>query len=698
VLVAPFRRLPEDVRDTITTAALLAERLSPGLVAAASGRATSEVSDHLATAVSAGILRFGTTGLAFTHALVRDAIVAELTDDRRSEVHGRIAAAMEQTGADLLAGPSAVHWDLSGGAAAAAHCRDQARRAAALAAREMAHDRAVEFARLSLRHARQLTAPDQELAEALVELARYEWAAGLLSRALHTCREALDIAEACGDARLMAHAALVPQGIGSVDVSRVVDGLCRRALGRLGSEDDVLRARLLGVRAVAAADEPQGQQSDAPTADSLSRAALDLADGTGNVEAELETVAARHFVLSYPQAIDERTRLAERAVHLGRASRSPIGPLWGRLWQADIALQHGQLDRLEYVIAQLGSIAAERSSVLADWHRLRLLAVRSALIGEFEQARVHAAAGQRLARRVGDLSMLGMHVAFTVHLGLTRGDAQEVAPDALEVTEATPSLPLVEVSRTALLVLLGRHDEAVTAFARLRDLPERFPLGPRWHGTVGQVGQVAVLLGDAEVADRCYRHLLPTARWCSGDGGGTPFSFGSNELLLGMLAQCCGNLPAACDHFERAVAANTRLGARPFVALAQLGWAESRIRVGDHAQSQSQSEPAVGRPGLEATLGAAATELRRLDMPGPLSRAENLLERLDRDGSSAAGLSTRELQVATLVAQGLTNRQIAERLFLSVRTVESHVRSALAKERLTSRTELAVRVLGDERL
>jgi non-specific serine/threonine protein kinase len=42
------------------------------------------------------------------------------------------------------------------------------------------------------------------------------------------------------------------------------------------------------------------------------------------------------------------------------------------------------------------------------------------------------------------------------------------------------------------------------------------------------------------------------------------------------------------------------------------------------------------------------------------------------------------------VAQALTNKQIADRLYLSVRTVESHVRNALAKGHLATRTELAL--------
>jgi predicted ATPase/DNA-binding CsgD family transcriptional regulator len=56
---------------------------------------------------------------------------------------------------------------------------------------------------------------------------------------------------------------------------------------------------------------------------------------------------------------------------------------------------------------------------------------------------------------------------------------------------------------------------------------------------------------------------------------------------------------------------------------------------------------------------------------------------------SPAGLSARELEVAGLVAEGLSNKAIAARLYLSVRTVESHVRHALAKVGLQNRTQLA---------
>ncbi len=126
---------------------------------------------------------------------------------------------------------------------------------------------------------------------------------------------------------------------------------------------------------------------------------------------------------------------------------------------------------------------------------------------------------------------------------------------------------------------------------------------------------------------------------------------------------------------------DVRIGARPFTALSRLGWAQSLL--------------AAGRE-LDAALGLceqAAAEFRRLDMPGPLATATEVIVALESARRSASPLTGRETEVAQLVAEALSNREIADRLVLSERTVETHVRSILGKLGFTTRTEIATWVV-----
>lgn len=59
------------------------------------------------------------------------------------------------------------------------------------------------------------------------------------------------------------------------------------------------------------------------------------------------------------------------------------------------------------------------------------------------------------------------------------------------------------------------------------------------------------------------------------------------------------------------------------------------------------------------------------------------------DANALSPLSAREVEIAELVADGLTNKQIAARLFVSERTVDSHVRHILNKLGSTSRAQIA---------
>ena len=77
--------------------------------------------------------------------------------------------------------------------------------------------------------------------------------------------------------------------------------------------------------------------------------------------------------------------------------------------------------------------------------------------------------------------------------------------------------------------------------------------------------------------------------------------------------------------------------------------------------------------------------------PRPLTVATRRSERETQQAASAVGpLSRREQEIAALVSQGRTNRQIADALVLSERTVDTHVHNILGKLELTSRAQIAV--------
>ena len=124
---------------------------------------------------------------------------------------------------------------------------------------------------------------------------------------------------------------------------------------------------------------------------------------------------------------------------------------------------------------------------------------------------------------------------------------------------------------------------------------------------------------------------------------------------------------------------NARIGARPFLALSRFGLAKALVASGDPGDLRTARSLATD----------AAAEFRRLDLPGPLAAADALLARIDAAARAADPLSPRESEVASLIALAMSNRQIADQLVLSERTVETHVRSILAKLGYTTRTEIA---------
>jgi len=143
---------------------------------------------------------------------------------------------------------------------------------------------------------------------------------------------------------------------------------------------------------------------------------------------------------------------------------------------------------------------------------------------------------------------------------------------------------------------------------------------------------------------------------------------------------------------------NAELGTRLLAAAAALH--EAIGRADQLTASSSGRERAVTtlRTRLGADAFARAWEAgRALPLDEVVADALNSVAPADSQASPVDSRSTRltrrEREVAALIARGSTNRQIAETLFISERTVDAHVEHILAKLGLGSRTQVAVWVV-----
>ena len=672
VLAQLDRLAPADV-DVLSAASVLGERIDAELLARVC--VTARVPDAVDAATAAGIVRrFGDGTTGFTHALIRDAVYADLPPSRRTALHRAAAEALTDRGGpdSAVAGAIATHWrQAAAGAESPAGLR-WSRRAAHAARAAAAYEEAIRFGQWAI-DAAGSTAPEADRADLLLDLARDEFAAGRIADSLAHCVQAAALAERAARPDLLAEAALVVHGVTTPTVMTQLDLLCDNALRRLepGTHDDLI-ARILARHALSAADRGAGA-----TARALSEQAMRAAAHSTDPDVTLDALHARHLSLAAPDYLDERITLAARAIEIAVDAEQPLAQLWGHVWTADASLQRGDLTAFDSALDHIDLLVERRRLPLARWHLLRLRATRAVLVGELAAALDFDTAAYELAVGIGDFSLAGLHHAFRGMYAVIIGHV-----DRAELTEAVaslafaPKIPIAQLFAPLMHALAGDLDEARALFAPFRELPDTLEIGARWAGTVFSVGLVAELLDDAETADRVYRALAGQEGHYCADGTGALICVSSLARVRADNARVAGHLDAAVELYRRGLEMDTRIGARPFVALGHLGLARTLLARAEFTAARAAAEQ-------------AAAGFRRLGMTHRLAAADALLTRITAAARCADPLTPREREVRELAAAGLTNREIATRLVLSERTVETHVRNILAKLGVTNRTELA---------
>jgi LuxR family maltose regulon positive regulatory protein len=202
---------------------------------------------------------------------------------------------------------------------------------------------------------------------------------------------------------------------------------------------------------------------------------------------------------------------------------------------------------------------------------------------------------------------------------------------------------------------------------QLRQLPE--------HRKLDRVSVLELLVhsrvarGELEEAGSALEAMRDTEQQV-----GTAPLKASADLAEGVLVAAGGDHDAARVLFEDALDGFERSGA-PFEA------ARARIELATSLLALGRADAA------EREAAAALSSLVALGATDMAERAKRLVEA--RESSSLAEVTAREREVLLLLVEGLTNRQIAERLVVSEHTVHRHVTNILRKLALPSRTAAA---------
>jgi DNA-binding CsgD family transcriptional regulator len=619
----------------------------------------------LAEAVDAGVLAddpWRPATLRFAHDLVRQARYGELSRGERIAWHGRIADALAASGAtaaDIARHRIRAAVDASSRREAAAACVA----AAGAASRSLDHASAVGWYGRALE-----AAPDDPAL--LIARAEAAYHDGQLDVALAACGAAMDHAETAGLPDLASEAALVVRGLSGPLAPKLVV-LCERALTLLAGADTGGHARVLAQYAFLLAES-----GDLAGAEPISRDAMAMAERSGRPEALVAAIHARHEVLEPVVHMDEVLALADRSIALALDAGRPDAELWGRGWRLDMLLMLGDMAGFDAELNRLTALTDRLGWPVARWHLLRARAARLLLAGRFAEADAVALEGRELGSRSQDES------AYWLYLALAGGIAMHTRQFGPWVGEAWLSMsrhhdvPIAAAQIGRLAMENDDRERGEQCWQHLKAaLPTLPPDGKRIY-IVLTAGEVATWLGDLDAARDCYAQAVPYSGFYLNN---TTSCYGAIARSLGMIALALGDVDAASRYLADAVDMEQRIGSPPFLAQAQLGYARvllARGAAGDRRRAVHLAEQAAGTA-------------RRLGMPGVTAAASRLADEASGARGGLGTLTAREREIAGLVADGLANRAIAEKLVLSERTVETHVRNVLAKLELTNRTQIA---------
>jgi DNA-binding NarL/FixJ family response regulator len=464
--------------------------------------------------------------------------------------------------------------------------------------------------------------------------------------------------------------------------------VCEQALSVSGAGDELpddLRARVSARYAQALV-----YRGEYDRAGPVSRDALAAAEAAGDPVVLVDALRARQLACCAPEGLAERIVLAGRMLEAADALGSAWVEMWGRMWRIDTLFETGQLRLIQRELTDLSSCLDRLSSPVGRWQYLELAATLALATGRFAEAARLAREGFKLFSDMGHPGAFGALAVILAQSGAHIGmdwaglvDLFDHIPAHLrpEAVDTTQGVATIFPALTLTLIRLHQGDRAgaEAALALAGPIRSWTPSPAMRMAAWGHALMVAIDLGRTQDIEFLASQLEPFRGQHAANGAGPGVYMGPVELQTGLAAAALGRLDAAVRDLEAAVSICDANGARGYAVQARVELAAALAR------RQAPGDPSLA----QAVLDAAAGEAEQLGMVPFIKRIDQLRARLPATSAGRSPLSPREVEVAQLVARGLTNKQIGETLFVSERTAENHVQHILVKLGFSNRSQIA---------
>jgi DNA-binding CsgD family transcriptional regulator/tetratricopeptide (TPR) repeat protein len=691
-------QLSAEARAVLQAAAVAGNSFSAGVVARMLDVPVLSLLGPLSEGAAAGFLVTGHQ--RFSHALVSSAVVARLSAEEQRRLHTAAADAIEA----LYEGQVRLHLaDIARHRVEAARPGDRADRARAVAACEaaarVAWD-ALAFEEAVRLYRQALSVGEGELGEA--DWSRLELAlaaalhrGGDLPGAQETATRAGRRAERRRDRLVLARTTLVMEATGVPEWDGEICRFCEQALSDSGAGDDLpdeLRARVSARYAQALV-----YRGEYDRAGPVSRDALAAAEAAGDPATLVETLRARQLACCAPEGLAERIVLAGRMLAAAETLGSAWAEMWARLWRIDTLFETGQLRLVQRELTDLGSCLDRFASPVGQWHYLHVGATLALATGRFAEAARLAREAFKVFSDMGHPGAIGgLCVILSqsgLHTGLDRSglaEAFDLVPAQLrpEAVDTTQGVATIFPALTLAMIRLSQGDRAgaEAAYALAGPIRSWTPSPGLRLSAWGHALAVTIGLDRTEDIEFLASRFEPFRGQHAANGAGAGVYMGPVELQLGLAAAALGHLDAAASDLAAAVSICDANGACGYAVQARVELAAVLTRRGDLTRARAMQDAAAGeasRLGMEPfTERIAALRIPELRIP-------ELRARRPVSAGGDSPLSPRELEVARLVARGLTNKQIGEALFVAERTAENHVQHILVKLGFSNRSQIA---------